>query len=119
MKMEPLAWIRHYGEEDDALGWDKPYPSDCANSTPLYHGGQVDARIAELTADLKVADRAALELAAEVARYKDDADTYREALNDIAGWGQTSFGVGPLVEQMRNRARSAISVARNALKEGL
>lgn len=64
-----------------------------------------DARIAELTAERD--------------RYKDDADTYREALNDIAGWGQTSFGVGPLVEQMRNRARSAISVARNALKEGL
>ncbi|HVI55441.1 MAG TPA: hypothetical protein VM621_10355 [Luteibacter sp.] len=59
-----------------------------------------DARIAELTADLKVADRAALELAAEVARLREDI----ERIEIAASHGGTQV---------------VRDIARNALKEGL
>jgi len=67
--MKPIAWIRPCESEGAVLEWDKPHPSDCADPAPLYHGSDVDAHIAELTA--------------EVDRYKADAK-YMQWIGDNA-----------------------------------
>jgi uncharacterized small protein (DUF1192 family) len=51
--MKPIAWIRPCESEGAVLEWDKPHSSDCADPTHLYHGSEVDARIAELTDEVE------------------------------------------------------------------
>jgi hypothetical protein len=131
--MKPIAWIRPCESEGAVLEWDKPHPSDCADPAPLYHGSDVDARIAELTAQLEAVNERAYStcegMAAELASitlqkdaqekmWSADLDTADKLRNEVAR-------LRVALEDVRRGADNYHShvfisdIARNALKEGV
>ena len=53
------------------------------------------------------------QLTDRIAELTAERDQYKAALEDIAGNGRHMFGIGPLVDQMRNCARNALEKERS------
>jgi hypothetical protein len=89
------------------MEYEKEDPKDYLLSVERQRRDAI-ARIAELTADLKAADRAALELSAEVARYKAAlekiSEVFEKSSKHVASFTLLDFSV---------------NIARNALKDGV